>query len=459
MKTPRHLPLCLLFLLLPAVSLSGAQPNVLFLFSDDQRWDTIAALGNGQIQTPNLDKLVRSGSTFTRAYCMGSMQGAVCVPSRAMLMTGRSLFRATSTPTSGQIPPEYQTWPQQFREAGYKTIGIGKWHNDRPSFSRSFSDGGPIFFGGMSDQSRIAVYSYNEDGRYPKEDQVVTNVFSSELFANAAVHFLEKQSPGEPFLMYVAFTSPHDPRTPPDDYERMYAPEKMKLPPNFLPEHPFDNGEMKVRDEALLPWPRTEEGVRGEIADYYGMITHLDAQVGRILQTLESRGLADNTIIVFGSDHGLAIGSHGLLGKQNLYEHSTRAALILAGPGIPQGKRFDSLCYLYDLYPTLCELADVHVPESVEGQSLLPVLRGKAPSGRKAIFTAYKDVQRAIRGERWKMITYPQAGRTQVFDLAHDPDEMNNLAGTRRAARVERELRSLLREAQQTLEDPLLDRK
>jgi arylsulfatase A-like enzyme len=426
MRSIRTILFCWIVLTSVWNSPAALRPNVLFLLTDDHRADAVQALGNKHVDTPNLNSLVQAGFVFRRAYCMGSMQGAVCVPSRAMLMTGRSLFRATSGPTSGEIPSSHTMMPEVFRAAGYNTIGVGKWHNDRKSFARAFSKGGPVFFGGMSNHSEVPVYDFDPEGNYSKEKQYVTNVFSSELFANAAVQFLrEKQE--RPFFMYVAFTAPHDPRTPPESILRRYSPRRLPLPKNFLPEHPFDNGELKVRDELLLPWPRTKEAVQNELAAYYAMITHLDAQIGRILRALEEGGQGQNTIIVFAGDHGLALGSHGLLGKQNLYEHSVRAPLVLFGPGIPESKRTEALCYLYDLYPTLCELAGLQAPKAIDGMSLVPVLKGRARQVRDEIFCAYRNVQRSIQRDDLKLIHYPELNKYQLFNLKNDPDEVKDL--------------------------------
>lgn len=430
------------------------RPNVVFLFSDDQRFDTIRALGNRYIQTPNLDRLVRNGFAFTNAFCMGSMVGAVCVPSRAMVMTGRTLFRALASPTNNVIPAALPMWPEVMQKAGYTTIGIGKWHNDRASYARAFNRGGPIFFGGMTDQFKVPVHDFDPAGRYDQSAQHSNDVFSSELFANAAIKFLRERRE-KPFFLYVAFTAPHDPRTPPKEFAELYDPAQMPLPRNFLPEHPFDNGQLKGRDEELLPWPRTPDAVRQEIAAYYGMITHLDIQIGRILKALEETGQMENTLIVFAGDHGLAIGSHGLLGKQNLYEHSMRPPLILSGPGIPKGKTSAALCFLFDLYPTICEFAGIAVPRTVEGKSLVPVITGRTGKVRDSIFGAYRDVQRSVRNERWKLIHYPKLNRHQLFDLANDPDELNDLSADPRYAARLAEMRAGLAVWQKEVGDPL----
>jgi arylsulfatase A-like enzyme len=185
---------------------------------------------------------------------------------------------------------------------------------------------------------------------------------------------------------------------------------------------------MKIRDESLLPLPRTVTAVQRELADYYASIGHVDEQIGRILATLRSSGLEENTLVVFSSDNGLAIGSHGLMGKQSLYEHSVRVPLILAGPGVPGGLRTESLCYLQDVFPTLADLAGVAPIEGTDGRSLRPLLEDPGAPFRDTIFTAYRDVQRAIRDSRFKLIRYPQADRTQLFDLLADPLEREDLA-------------------------------
>ncbi len=430
-------------------------PNILFLLSDDQRFDTIRALGNREIETPNLDRLVHNGFSFTHAHIMGAMQGAVCVPSRAMILTGRTLFHATVFPGNNALPPAARLWPEVLRQAGYTSLGVGKWHNDQASFVRAFDGGGPVFFGGMADHRKIPVFDFDPEGRYPKSLQYTGAVFDTELFADAACKLIREKR-DQPFCLYVAFTSPHDPRTPPERFARMYPPENISLPRNFLPEHPFDNGDLRGRDERLLPWPRTLEAVRKEIALYYGMISHLDEQLGRILAALEETGQTRQTLVIFAGDNGLAVGQHGLLGKQNLYEHSVRVPLIFSGPGIPKGKRSDAPCYLLDVFPTICDLAGVAIPDTVEGKSLRPVIIGKEKKVRDVMFGAYRDLQRMACDNRWKLIYYPKANRTQLFDLEKDPDETSDLSADPKCADKLYELRAKLTALQQEVGDPLI---
>jgi arylsulfatase A-like enzyme len=424
---------------------SVKKPNILFLFSDDQRADTIAALGNTHIRTPNLDRLVRQGTVCTRAYCMGALQGAVCVPSRAMLMSGRTLFRVATT------LKDQTTWPEMFARSGYSTFMTGKWHNGPESARRSFAEGRSVFFGGMGDPYKLPVQDFKADGSMT--DKRDSGKHSVELFADSAVGFLKRQKGDRPFLCYVAFNAPHDPRVAPKEYHEHYNSAKPPLPANFLPQHPFNNGDLTGRDERLAPWPRTPEIVRQHLADYYAAITFLDAQVGRILDALSASGQYENTLIVYSSDHGLAIGSHGLFGKQNIYDHSMHAPLIFAGPGVPKGKKINALCYLLDIFPTLGELAGVSGPEGSEGKSLAPVLSGKEDRVRDSLFTAYRNIQRAVRDDRWKLIVYPRVNKVQLFDLQNDPGERDDLSDSTAHAGEVKRLTALLMDWQNQLGD------
>ena len=442
----------LLLLLVPTGFAAGdarpRRPNVVFLFTDDQRADTIRALGNRSVRTPHLDGLVRDGLAFLEAHIPGSPRhGAVCQPSRAMLMSGRSIFRVR------EDLQDTPTWPEQLRKAGYRTFLAGKWHNGAASAARVFPEAGAVFLGGMTDPFAAEVADI-EGGKVVRRRQ--ERRFAAEVFADAALGFLRRQSAAEPFCLYLAFNTPHDPRTAPEEFRRRHDPAKQPLPGNFLPRHPFDNGELEVRDEKLLPWPRTADAIRRELADYHASIEATDFQVGRVLTELDRLGFTRDTVVVFASDNGLALGSHGLLGKQNLYEPSLRVPLVVRGPGIPRGRTTDALCFLSDLAPTLCRLAGVEPPEGHEGLDLGPVLRGEpGAKGRNLLFGAYRDFQRSVRDARWKRIEYPKVDRVQLFDLKNDPDELRDLSADPAHASTLRGLGERLRRQQEELADPL----
>jgi arylsulfatase A-like enzyme len=422
------------------------RPNFLFFFTDDQRFDTIRALGNPHISTPNLDWLVANGTVFTDAYIMGGTSGAVCMPSRAMLWTGRTLFHIEG---QGQaIPSEHTLLGEALQAGDYTVFGAGKWHNGPAAYARNFNRGAEIFFGGMDDHWNVPACDYDPAGVYGQriqqtvdfvQQRVVEKVadhihagrHSSVLFCDAARDFLRSEDARDPFFVSVCFMAPHDPRTMPREYLALYDPAQPPLPENFLPEHPFDNGQLEVRDELLAGLPRDPAEIRRHLAAYYGMISHLDAQIGRVLDTLRETGQLDNTVIILAGDNGLALGRHGLMGKQNLYEHSIHVPLLMCGPGIPQGVRRAAPVYLSDIYPTVCELAGLAVPASVEGASLVPALRDAAYEPHGHMLYAYRHLQRAVREGRHKLIEYAVNGQrtTQLFDLQADPFEMHNLAG------------------------------
>ncbi|WP_119080929.1 sulfatase-like hydrolase/transferase [Chitinophaga alhagiae] len=424
----------LLFIVLFAANKLHAQQNkprnILVLLTDDQRFNTIRSLGNPDVHTPNMDKLVQSGTTFTQAHIMGSLGGAVCAPSRAMLMTSRTVFKVHRD--GGVIPPSEKTFPEVFRGHGYMTFSTGKWHSDKASFNRSFSAGDNIFFGGMHTEMagghwKPQLHHYDTAGLY--KNVFTGESFSSVCYADAAIRFLQ-QTPQQPFLMYVAFTAPHDPRTPPAEYMSLYDTARISLPPNYLPVHPFDNGELKVRDEQLLPTPRTPGSVKQEIAKYYAMISEVDHEIGRVLDALRQSGQYENTIIVLAGDNGLAVGQHGLLGKQNLYDHSMRVPLVFSGPGIPANRRSAAYCYLNDVFPTLCEMTGLAAPPTVAGRSLQSAFRQRRFKGREQLFLTYSNLQRALVKDSMKLVLYNVNGQhpVQLFDLAKDPFEKENLA-------------------------------
>lgn len=434
--------------------------NVLLVIADDHRADAIGGLGHPVVRTPALDGLLREGAAFPRARIMGGLMPAVCAPSRAGLFTGRDVFRADAAPALAygphyevRIAPDACTLPECFRAAGYQTFFSGKWHNDVPSLLRSFEDGRAIFHGGMCPHTAVPVRDLADFG-YGRPARVASG-FSSDLFADAVAGFVRSRRRDRPFFACLAFTSPHDPRTPPAEFRALYRPAGIPLPANFLPRHPFDNGALDIRDEKLAPRPLAPGLVREELAGYYGMISHHDACLGRVLAALAETGQGDDTVVVYLSDHGLALGSHGLLGKQNLYEPSVTVPFVIRGPEVPRGLRVGGLAYSFDLYATLCELARVRPPPGLASRSLMPALRSGRPAPREAVCSAYMDCQRMATDGRWKLILYRVNGgeRAQLFDLEDDPDELRDLASAPEHARRIAGLRARLARWQEEVGD------
>lgn len=453
------------------------KPNFVFIFTDDQSYNTIHALGNDDIHTPNLDKLVQHGISFSNAYNMGSWTGAVCVASRTMLNTGRSIWQAYAIDDrkkAKELSDSGQTWPQLLKSAGYETYMSGKWHvkldtsaiydhvrNERPGMPNQTPEGYQRPVAGQAD----AWSPYDPKfGGFWKGGK-----HWSEVLADDAEIFIDQASASEkPFFMYLAFNAPHDPRQAPKEYVDMYPVGSIPTPANFIPEYPYkqemgcymmekDGEIVPQRDESLAPWPRTGYAVAVHRGEYYAAISHLDAQIGRIMAALEQKGLLDNTYIFMSADHGLACGSHGLLGKQNMYEHSMKPPLLVVGPDVPQNERRDAIVYLQDIMATTLDLAGVEKPAYVDFNSLMPLIRDPLSRGSyKEVYGVFNiNYQRMIRVGNHKLIVYPEANVVRLYDLASDPLETNDIAANPEFKPLIRRLFKRLLQVQADMQDPL----
>ena len=480
----QYTPLLLLAILAGAASAlanpaPSAKPNILFLFADDQMWNTLGSIKGCPVKTPNLDRLAARGASFSHAYNMGSYSPAVCVASRTMLNTGASVWRAAAfsraeraagdekAPKDSPKPTTY--WSQYLKQAGYETYLSGKWHVPGVNPEKLF-DHIVHVRDGMPDQTPAG---YNR----PKSPEDYASGWKpwetkrggywqggkhwSEVLGDDGVAFLKQAATREkPFFMYLAFNAPHDPRQSPKKFVDLYPLEKVDVPPNFLPEYPYNEAAgagRQLRDEKLAPFPRSEYSVKVNRQEYYAIITHMDEQIGRILEALEATGKADNTYIFFTADHGLAVGDHGFIGKQNMYDSSLRVPLLLAGPGSKPGTTAAAPVYLQDVMATSLDLAGVPKPGQVEFHSLLPLATGKTDaSADEAVYGAYVGRQRMIRTDRYKMIIYPTAKVVRLYDMVNDPLEMKDLAaGNDRPVEVMNTLFASLQRLQNQMADPL----
>ncbi len=439
------------------------------------RGSAMQFLGHENVLTPNIDRLAQESTTFTNAYIMGGTSGAVSMPSRAMLYSGKYLH--TLENKGGRIPAEHTTIGEVLHQNNYTTYHTGKWHNGTEVFNRCFSGGEAIYFDGMADHWNVPLHHYHEAGDYKRNNRpVVKTPFSSneityergdyilsgqhsvDIFSDVAIEFIEQHSSDDkPFFLSVAYMSPHDPRTTYEEYFSKFEANNMELPVNYLPEHPFDNGELRIRDENLLPFPRTEEGVKGQIADYYAMINHMDAGAGRVIEALKEQGLYDNTIIIFAADNGLAVGQHGLLGKQNMYEHSIKVPLMIKGiDGSTDGESRQEQCLLIDIFPTICEYIGAECPQSVDGVSLMPILESDE-STREYLYFGYVDKQRAVSDGEWKLIEYnvDDVRTTQLFNIKSDPYELHDLSKDKKQAKRVEKLRKQMKIEADRTSDPI----
>lgn len=432
---------------------ASSRPNILFILSDDQSAATVGCYGNPDVKTPNVDRLAREGMRFERAYVTSPQ----CVPSRASLMTGRSPVALDMTRFSAPLPAEFKTYPEHLRAAGYFTGVAGRTYH---------LDGAPGTPGAR-------IYEERKLATFPDRLDFVKTASDRAGMIAQFEEFLDAVPDGKPFCLQLGFSDPHRPFTP-EDVPSPPDPEKLTLPPFF---------------------PDTE-AARKDLAAYYGEVQRLDSDIGRVLDILEKRGLAKDTLVVFMGDNGAAL----FRGKGTLYELGIRVPLIIRWPGVvAAGSTSDDLISGEDLAPTLIEAAGLRAPGDMTGKSFLPRLRGGNFEGRTHAFaergphasslpnnTASFDLSRAVVGPRYKLIYNamwqlpyfpvdfgnsdmwreiealhredklspllsrlyfpPARPMFELYDLVNDPYELENLAGQPDTKEIEKELKQALHE-------------
>lgn len=414
-------------------------PNLLFIITDDQSFETLGHLKQLDIETPNLDRLARRGTSFSHCYNMGSWSGAVCVASRTMLNTGRFLWNANAI--QKQLGKEHQQrrlWSDILNDAGYQTYMTGKWHV--PIDAKKIFDVAKNVRPGMPKQTPEGYNRPPLTGEDPWQpwDKSRGGFWEggthwSEIVANDAIEFINQaEQHGAPSFMYVAFNAPHDPRQAPKEFVDRYPLSRISIPENFLPEYPFKDAmgcSPSLRDEKLALFPRTHLGIQVHRQEYFACITHLDQQIGKILDRLQTSNMAKNTWIILTSDHGLAVGRHGLVGKQNMYDHSVRVPFIIVGPNARAGVTISDPIYLQDVVPTTIELAGISMPSHIQFKSLIPKLtEQRSEPQHLPIIGAYLNKQRMIFDGQYKLIVYPEVPTLRLYDLEEDPSEMTDLS-------------------------------
>ncbi|MEM9647863.1 MAG: sulfatase-like hydrolase/transferase [Bacteroidota bacterium] len=468
-------------------------PNIIFLFADDYTYDAIAALGNGIIETPNLDRMVHQGTTFTHAYNMGGWNGAICVASRSMIISGKHIWNAKNTISEWKRRDSTalnSTWGKLMESKGYNTYMTGKWHVDLPAKEvfgtvRNIRPGMPNDLRDMVDWNQIYkafdqgkdVKAMTPPGYYRPVNEQDTMWTSSnpkfkgfweggkhwsEVVRDDALAFLQDATQmTNPFFMYLAFNAPHDPRQAPQEFLDRYNVHDIPVPDNWLPEYPYKdamNSGFTMRDEALAPYPRTPFSLKTHLREYYAIITHLDHQIGEILDAVEASGLKKETYIFFAGDHGLSVGHHGLLGKQNMFDHSIRVPLMVMGPDVPKGKKVTADVYLQDIMASSLDLAGIKKPDHVDFNSLIPLAKGERLQGHldDGVYCAFEEEsQRMIRKGGYKLIIYPKINKVLLFDLEEDPEEIDNLAEDPENKKRVVELFADLMALQKKMNDPL----
>lgn len=450
---------------------AAKRPNILFIIVDDQSpFDLKIYNPKSELDSPNIDRLAAEGMVLDGAYHMGSYSGAVCTPSRHMVMSGRTVWHLPNRrgAKAGLVPDdiEQNTMAAVFNRAGYETVRTCKRGNSYEGANKQFTIRNDATKRGGTAETGSAWHAEN-----------VLNYLNER----------GQQKDRKPFLIYYGFSHPHDVRDGTPELLAKYGAtnhrDKESLPPandkqpqlpvNYLSAHPFHHGHPGLRDEVKVSgvWERRDERtIRNELGREFACSENIDIQIGRVLKKLEAIGELENTYIVYTADHGMAIGRHGLQGKQNLYEHTWRVPYIVKGPGIKAGTRAQGNVYLLDSLSTICDLTGIMAPNSSEGISFKPVLTGKKDIVRDTLFGVYcggtKPGMRSVRKGDWKLIKYDvmegQVRETQLFNLARNPHEFiaqhgkdqTNLAGAPKHAKKLAEMEALLLSEMRRLNDP-----
>lgn len=471
--------LAVLLWLLATLPANAKQPNVLFIAVDDLK-PAIGCYGDPHAKTPSIDRLAGRGTVFQRAYCMQ----AVCAPSRNALLTGlrpETLQIYDLGTNFRRRAPGVVTLPQHFKAHGYETHGLGKIfhvghgnHEDPASWSVPHFQAKTVQYVLPENKAKVtreeALFA-NQKGNvnqlpkgaaYEMAD-VPDDAYADGRIAGEAIKRLQgfKES-GKPFFLAVGFLKPHLPFCAPKKYWDLHDPEKLPKPERATPPDgapafaPQFGGELRNYANMPASGPIPDDVARTLIHGYYAATSYMDAQLGRLLDELERLGLAENTIIVLWGDHGWHLGDHGMWCKHTTYEQATRAPLIISAPGKKSAQRTTALAEFVDVYPTLCDLANLSHPTHLQGESLVPLLDAPDSKGKPAAFQVYPRrtpetgplLGHAVRTDRWRYVEWRKADQSvaarELYDILDDPGETVNLAGREDNAAVVEEHGKLL---------------
>lgn len=413
------------------------RPNILFLMPDQHRYHAVGCMGNSEVRTPHLDKLASEGVILENTFA----NTPVCCPARAVLLTGQYCHRNGMVANDLRLREDHVTFAKVLRAAGYRTGFIGKWHLDGGAREPGYVPPGERRQGFEFWAAHQCSHRHF-DNHYFRDDPkpVKLGKFEAEGWADIAVEFLEaSRSDNRPFYLTVQWGPPHDPYKAPPEYTAQYAPDRLTMRANYRP------GDR-------VPGPQA-------IAEYYGMITALDDQVGRLMKKLDDLGLREDTIVLYSSDHGDMLGSQGERLKRKPWEESIRVPGILRWPGhVKPATRSDVFFTHVDFAPTLLGMAGIRPPAAMQGSDLSkPIVTGKGPRPDSAFFQIFgpfsgDGTHGGWRGVRTKTHMYAryQDKPWVLYDLEKDPFQKENLAGKPETAKVqaalERRLRRWMRE-------------
>lgn len=414
------------------------RPNILWIYLDQCCTDVLGCYGHPFIETPNIDRLARSGVLFENAFC----QNPVCVPSRVSMLSGMYCHQTGVYGNDDAMKPEDSHLLRTFNDAGYKSANVGKVHLGITPQQAGFQehhgiehDGTPHWNVPNDYPSDWPWKSFAAKG-FPKPVIYATDMCPREctycaVGVDQAIDIFKRHDhASQPLLLRLSLNRPHTPVSSPEPYSTMYA-SRTELPV-FTEEERAEELPFMRDYRAKREWDVfTDEEILNARSHYYGLVTHLDFELGRLLAAVEHSSVADNTIIALTVDHGCMLGEHGLHVKgPHYYQETARVPFLLSSPGqLRQNHRVTGLVEMVDLLPTLCELTGLPIPKQAVGRSLLPLIHGDT-EGRSEVFAEQAtklSAWSAIRTERHAYWRYRDSGDAMLFDLEADPFERHNL--------------------------------
>jgi arylsulfatase A-like enzyme len=443
-----------------AAPAAESPPNILFIFADDQPQSCLGCMGNEHIHTPNVDRLAADGVLFTNSF----VTTAICCSNRACILTGQHMRRHGIRDFAEPLSAEafQQTYPALLRSAGYRTGYLGK-----------FAIGSPA-----GDRKQLALpadqfdfwLGFPQSINFRQEVEGEVQYLTTRM-EEQAIEFLRTNRADQPFCLTVALKEPHGPWNYYDpDVADLYDDVRIPPPPTFTREDYNGQPEFlrsSLNGGASERWFDDADAYQEYVRNFYRLITRADLAVGRLLDALKSHGLDDNTVVIYSSDHGSMLGAHGLSGKWIMHEESIRVPLIIYDPRLPssqRGRRCDKMALTIDLAPTMLALADVEIPDAMQGRDLTPLVRNARVDWRSEWYYEHTYNTRpprrpivkveGVRTERWKYIRYPEIKPVaeQLFDLENDAMERENLVGDATQANVLDKLREQCDEYREILQ-------
>ena len=455
--------------------MADKRPNIILIMCDQLRYDALGCYGNTQIHTPNIDRIALNGSCFDNHY----VSNPVCSPSRCSVLTGRYPKNHGTRDNGIPLRDEEITFPETLRANGYVTAAIGKmhittqfmpkedeqddWPEDKYGFdiihttcdcktgeylnwlkAESLSDYEEVKLQGERKKKEGGAFAADKDTSGPPQvhsSKINPEFHQSHWIADRTIELIRQSSPDKPFFAFCSFVDPHHPFDPPHPYADMYDPDELAeplfregeledKPPHFRKARlgkGFSNEKYDYTRLSRHDWGRVK-------AAYYGMISLIDDNIGRILDAIEEKGIEEDTLVLFTNDHGELLGDHGLLFKGPFhYDSVIKAPMIMKWPGqIPKGSRYSQITEHVDIMPTILEYAGIRTPYGVQGVSMAPILRGDKGAGKEYAMTEFNCYNwglsvKTLTGKDYKFTYYAGMEYGELYDRNADPEEFVNL--------------------------------